>query len=342
MKQAFFEENKNKYVYIFEDCQLVKGFSRTSICDISRKRILFISNSYYGLTTHFKKSTVGEIDEMLDGKNSRLQFYKFLSFLLEECIADLVDDITAFPEIPVYWDSPSEITNAIIDIRDRWDFLDKAFTELSVLRCQFLQLRFYEKADRVIIGQIVSLLKGKCFKDVELLLKFDPEGMPHKFLLQLAARQKNIRFLIHSSPPALNSLSGDTIKYSGQAITSCSNCGIINPYTLHIPSIQGFMENKLFNSCLNRKIAIDENGYVKNCPSMKKQYGHINDISLINVARQNGFKEIGRLNKDETDICKDCELRYICSDCRAYTQGNSLTGKPLKCKYDPYEGKWGQ
>lgn len=342
MEQAFFEENRNKYVYIFEDCQLVKGFSRTSICDISRKRIFFISNSYYELSNYFKKSTVGEIDKMLDGKNSRLQFNKFLSFLLDENIASLVDDISNFPEIPAYWDSPSEITNAIIDIRDRWDFLDKAFMELSELRCEYLQLRFFKEADPEIIEQIISMVKGKCFKDAELLLKFDAEGISHEFLLQLSGKQKNVRFFIHSAPRAFISLSGDTIKYSEQVITSCSNCGIINPYTLSIPSIQGFMENKLFNSCLNRKIAIDENGYVKNCPSMKKKYGHINNISLINVARMKGFKEIGRLNKDETEICKDCELRYICSDCRAYTQGNSLTGKPSKCRYDPYESKWGQ
>ncbi|MEO6814920.1 MAG: grasp-with-spasm system SPASM domain peptide maturase [Ginsengibacter sp.] len=340
MEQAFFEKNKTKYVYIFEDCQLVKGFSRTSICDISRKRIFFISNSYHELATYFKKSTVGEIDEMLDGKSSRLQFYKFLSFLLDEGIASLVDDIKAFPDIPVYWDSPSEITNAIIDIRDRWDFLDKALTELSVLGCQFLQLRFYKKADPEAIRQIVSLLKGRCFKDVELFLKFDSEEMPHEFLVQLADRRKNIRFVIHSSPGALDSLSGNTIKYSQQSISSCGNCGVINPYTLLIPSIQGFMENKLFNSCLNRKISIDEEGYIKNCPSMKKRYGHITHNSLLTVARNKDFKDIGRINKDMTEICKDCELRYVCSDCRAYTKGDVLFGKPSKCNYDPYEGKW--
>lgn len=340
MEKDFFEKNKSKYVYVFADCQLIKGFSRTSICDLSRKRIFFISNSYYELTTYFKHLTIGKIEEMLDGKNSRFQFYKFLSFLLEERIADLVEDITAFPNIPVYWDNPSEITNAIIDVKDRWDFLDKGLTELSELRCQFLQLRFYKKADPEIINEIISLIKGKCFKDVELLLKFDPEQMPHQFLVELTERQKNIRFVIHSSPDSLNSLSGNKVKYSQQAITSCGNCGIINPYTLSIPSIQGFMENKLFNSCLNRKISIDENGNVKNCPSMKKQYGHIDDISLKDVATREDFKKIGRLNKDETETCKDCELRYLCSDCRAYTQDNSLRGKPSKCTYDPYDCVW--
>jgi SPASM domain peptide maturase of grasp-with-spasm system len=321
MEPAFFEKNTTKYVYIFEDCQLVKGFSRTSICDLSRKRIFFISNSYHELTAYFKNHTVGEIDEMLDGKDSRLQFYKFLSFLLDEGIASLVDDIAAFPKIPVYWDNPSEITNAIIDIRNRWDFLEKAFTELSELRCEFLQLRFYKEVDLATIEQIVSLVKGKCFKDVEMLLKYSPRKNLRQSLLRLAEKQKNIRFLIHSAPDSSIPLSGETIRYTKQQITSCGNCGNINPYTLRIPSIQGFMENKLFNSCLNRKISIDENGHIGNCPSMKKKYGNITEHSLTQVARRNDFKKMWNLNKDSIDTCRDCEFRYICSDCRAYTRG---------------------
>lgn len=340
MEQDFFERNQTKYVYIFEDCRLVKGFSRTSVCDLSRKRIFFISNSYYQLTAYFKKNTVGEIDEMLDGKNSRLQFYKFLSFLLDERIASLVDDITAFPRLPVYWDHPSEITNAIIDIRNRWDFLEKAFTELSGLRCQFLQLRFYKEVNPATIEEIILLVKGKCFKDVELLLKYSPDEKFHQFLLQLTERQNNIRFLIHSTPPGSGYLSDTRIKYSEQVITSCGNCGNINPYSLKIPSVQGFMENKLFNSCLNRKISIDENGNIGNCPSMKKKYGNIGEHSLTQVARRNDFKKVWNLNKDRIDTCKDCEFRYICSDCRAYTLDGALYGKPAKCGYDPYTATW--
>ena len=33
------------------------------------------------------------------------------------------------------------------------------------------------------------------------------------------------------------------------------------------------------------------------------------------------------------DICKDCELRYACSDCRAYRVAESMVSKPLKCSY---------
>ena len=75
---------------------------------------------------------------------------------------------------------------------------------------------------------------------------------------------------------------------------------------------------------------------------MEKKYGHITDTSLVTVAKGKSFKEIGRQNKDMTETCRDCELRYICSDCRAYTHGNNFTGKPSKCKYDPYKRIWAE
>jgi SPASM domain peptide maturase of grasp-with-spasm system len=299
-----------------------------------------MSNSYYALTSYFKNSSIGEILKMLDGEDSRFQFYRFLTFLLDEHIACLVNDISVFPAIPVCWDSPFEISTAIIDIRNKWDFLEKAFRELFELRCEFLQLRFYSEADRGLIKQVVSLVKGRCFKDVEFLIKYSGRATSHQFLAKLCESQRNVRFLVHSAPVKAISFSDNSVRYTGQQITSCANCGTINAYTLRIPSIQGYMENKLFNSCLNRKISIDEDGFIKNCPSMKKNYGHIADTSMVTVARKQSFKNVGGINKDITDTCKDCEFRYLCSDCRAYTKNNSLTGKPSKCKYDPYEGKW--
>ena len=99
------------------------------------------------------------------------------------------------------------------------------------------------------------------------------------------------------------------------------------------------MENKLFNSCLNRKIAVDEHGNIGNCPSMEKKFGSVKENSLLTVAKRNDFKKVWKLNKDAIEICKDCEFRYICSDCRAYTE-NGITSKPAKCSYDPYTGIW--
>lgn len=96
----------------------------------------------------------------------------------------------------------------------------------------------------------------------------------------------------------------------------------------------------LINSCLNKKIAIDKSGFIKNCPSSRKIYGHITETKLIDVIDEQ-FSSVWKINKDQIKECKDCEFRYICTDCRAYLKDScDIYSKPEKCKYNPYEGIW--
>jgi len=102
-----------------------------------------------------------------------------------------------------------------------------------------------------------------------------------------------------------------------------------------------FSESQVFNSCLNRKISIDKNGEIKNCPSMQTSFGNILKTSLLSVVNDENFKKKWAIGKDKIDICKDCEFRYICTDCRAYLKDSqNIFSKPLKCNYDPYTAKW--
>ena len=122
------------------------------------------------------------------------------------------------------------------------------------------------------------------------------------------------------------------IFYTTQVIDSQEHCGIINLKSFSIPEIDGFIENKLYNGCLNRKISIDSSGQIRNCPSLPDSYGHINDTPLKSVLTNELFTAKWLINKDQINVCKDCEFRYICTDCRAYVEDTKdVFSKPLKC-----------
>jgi len=54
-----------------------------------------------------------------------------------------------------------------------------------------------------------------------------------------------------------------------------------------------------------------------------------------------GEKKYWNITKDQIDICKDCEFRHICTDCRAYIEDpKNIYSKPLKCGYNPYTNDW--
>ena len=69
---------------------------------------------------------------------------------------------------------------------------------------------------------------------------------------------------------------------------------------------------------------------------MKEHFGHVSDTTLTSVVHQDGFKKFWNITKDDIETCSECELRYVCQDCRAYTrEADNPYSKPLKCKYDP-------
>lgn len=129
------------------------------------------------------------------------------------------------------------------------------------------------------------------------------------------------------------------ILYSNQEIYSEKCCGNISTDYFN-KNIIAFIESKNVNNCLNKKISIDKFGSIKNCPSMKNSFGNIREITLLEVLLKEKFKELWSITKDQILVCKDCEFRYICHDCRAYTQNEEKYSKPLKCKYNPYEATW--
>jgi SPASM domain peptide maturase of grasp-with-spasm system len=125
-----------------------------------------------------------------------------------------------------------------------------------------------------------------------------------------------------------------------EKIANNKHCGVIHPTYFSI-NIETFTESQHHNTCLNRKISIDENGEIKNCPSMAKSYGNIKDTKLIDVVNNPEFQKVWHIKKDEITKCKDCEFRHICTDCRAYIENpDDIYSAPLKCGYDPYTGVW--
>jgi len=129
--------------------------------------------------------------------------------------------------------------------------------------------------------------------------------------------------------------------YLKQVIESEECCGIISPTSFTV-NLKSFRESISANSCLFKKVGIDQHGNIKNCPSMKTAFGNVKNISqLSSIIRGQKFQKNWKITKDQISVCKDCEFRHVCSDCRAYLEEpeNSLS-KPLKCNYHPYTASW--
>jgi SPASM domain peptide maturase of grasp-with-spasm system len=214
--------------------------------------------------------------------------------------------------------------------------------QLEILGCETIQIRVFEKQSIQKYIALLEKIQSSKFRSIQLIIPYD-KTMTKWVLTSWFKNYPRLSILsLHSSyVDRVDPLDTESyILHTKRNINSEIHCGIIKPsyFTSNIPT---FTESQKFNSCLNKKISIDEEGNIKNCPSMKESFGNIKDTTLQEALNKNGFKKYWNINKDKIKICQDCEFRYVCTDCRAYTEDpNDKYSKPLKCGYNPYTAEW--
>lgn len=130
------------------------------------------------------------------------------------------------------------------------------------------------------------------------------------------------------------------ITFTDQKITSKTHCGIINQ-RYFVSNIKTFTEAQHHNTCLNRKLSVDTNGDIKNCPSTQTVFGNIKKTTLQEALQHQQLEELWHITKDQIAVCNTCEFRYVCTDCRAYLENpDDKLSKPLKCGYNPKTCEW--
>jgi radical SAM protein with 4Fe4S-binding SPASM domain len=96
------------------------------------------------------------------------------------------------------------------------------------------------------------------------------------------------------------------------------------------------------NGCWQGKLAVSSTGNVHPCiMSRSGDSGNVRERSLKEIV-DGPLRKYWDLSYDRIEICKDCEYRYACKDCRPVTIGSTgeLTAKSIHCSYDPYSGEW--
>ena len=116
-----------------------------------------------------------------------------------------------------------------------------------------------------------------------------------------------------------------------------NNCGCISDYSRIFRDAGFYKMSQIHNSCLYKKVSLDRDGNVRNCPSMFEKYD-LND-GLEKITKSTAFRKYWNITKKDIKGCKNCEFRFNCLDCRAHTKGNGLYDKPITCKYNPFLAK---
>ncbi|SDP99136.1 SPASM domain peptide maturase, grasp-with-spasm system [Mucilaginibacter sp. OK268] len=335
------------YFQLFADCIPVKGYNRSVICDLGRNKFNLIPNELTDFIEELKSKPFNSLLEDFcdDDKETILEYIEFLvnnefGFFSEQ------NNNNSFPPLEAIFNWSGLISNSIVDV----DALsshnyERIFSELKEVNCTSVQIRFFSEQTIQNVQFILESALDRDFECIELVIEFSDELLsffvnsekvyPITSVQFFSCNPDKISDYIQEVNDSLIAFSFTPLK-----INNHEHCGLVDP-SYFTSNLQLFMEGQKFNTCLNRKVSISANGEIKNCPSTTEVYGFINTTKLIDCIDRDDFKRYWTINKQSISICKDCEFRFVCTDCRAFIENPSdIYSKPLKCNYDPYSSTW--
>jgi len=334
----------NTYFKLFACCIPVLGAERSIVCDLQRFNFLFIPNILFEILSEYADKKIVDIKSYYENEVDDI-IEEYFKFLEDNELGFFTNEPECFPKLENIWKTPSIITNALIDIglNTNHNFF-KINLELDKLNCKAIELRFYTEKSFIDVCDILNQFEDTRLQHILLIVKFSNKLKTNDLENIISEYKKVVSIVVHSTaetiPVAADVEKNDfAITYIKQRINSASHCGLVQT-NYFSPNMDTFFESINHNSCLNKKISIDINGDIKNCPSMLESYGNIENSTLEEAINKNGFKKYWDITKDQIDVCKDCEFRHICTDCRAYVENDNIYSKPLKCGYSPYTNEW--
>ncbi len=329
---------KEKYFKLFPNCLLVDGYIKSILYDIGKGDYYRIPKSISALIRKGEKFNYQSLKDSLSETNALIIEEWFLKF--EELKLGLFcekGERHLFSKISLDWSLPYKLINSIIYYKE--DSFEKAFNQISSLMCQDLQIRFQSSMSSKSMRFIGMKIDSSNIKSCEFVVRKIGHTNLNFLNSFINSNQRFRRFYF------LNSLKNEFIKV-GNSIIVFSNqktfedCTYIHSDYFVVNTLL-FTESQNHNTCLNRKLCIDKDGYIRNCPYMEQHYGHISNTNIEDVVNLPEFQKWWHIKKDEIDVCKDCEFRHMCTDCRAFIKDpENIYSQPAKCTYNPYICKW--
>ena len=337
------QDSKPLYFRFWSNCILIKGYSKSILYDMFRCRSVNVSSFFYNCYERYANIPVRDIAGDYSFMERR-GYLKMIDYFIKNDFGILVDDVDTLPPISMEYDTPYLATNVIVETNSDIYFnrLIQILNILSYEKIQALQINDYGHLSLQQFQQISESLRSSSIEAVHIYSRYS-ESYTQKQLSFMHDNRRLRQITLMESP--IDKKMDDDSFVQGTVlfvrnVIDYSNCGNIGKK--YFVTAQPFIiEAHTCNTCLNRKVCINIDGEVKNCPLMSESYGNIFQQPIRVIVEKDDFKKKWYLNKTMIDVCKDCEYRYFCTDCRHFVKDKkNIYSQPAKCNYNPYIAKW--
>jgi len=332
---------ESAYLIIFDSVRFVRGYTKSTICDISRRKSIIIPNSLYDFCRKNNRKLIGKTKSYYKDDET---VNEYIDFLVEKEFAFIgtQHDVSHFSSMNTEWDYPATITNAIIENSvinlTNIDSITNQMNELQVEALEFNSFNSQICIDE--LDKLVSVLKTiDSLRYLKMQIKYVESITTIEIMSDFIINHPFIQTLVVFSSPFSYDAGNNSLFFIRQEL-NIQSCGVVGK-EYFILSLPFFTESQAHNTCLNRKLCIDANGTIKNCPATRHSFGNILDTTLKDAIEKKGFKDLWFVHKEQIDVCKNCEFRHVCPDCRCFIKDkDNIYSQPTKCQYNPYISKW--
>ena len=335
--------NSKKWFRLFASCQLVRGKDTSILYDLQHATLFDLPNDYLQV---LELSKTADISAIRDKYNAAGNFVDDLfSHFADAGFGFFTDDPASFPDIDFTWESPYAITNSIIELDSTiaFDFADVT-AQLAALPCRAVQLRLLCDLDYGKVKEyICSPFRDSRINYIELLLPYS-SAIQYKALYELIVMQPRLqRIFIYAADedkivPSHNPLHETRIVQFKKDIRT-DPTEIIKPERF-FTNINMFAEAQQYNLGLNRKIAIDRKGNIRNYPTHKKAFGNVKTHKICDIVENKSFREKWTISNDKIELCKDCQYRYACVSNSDIVKRQNKYYKTESCGLSTKPGLW--
>jgi len=331
---------------LFSNVIPVKGFNRSIIMDLLKQRSYFVPNSYVDMFNDydFDFTPLNQILEQIEDELERKVIIDYVNFSIENDFALLGSSqvIKGLNLIAGIFFPSSKINNSILEIStsSNWN-VKEVLIDLNELGTKHVEFRFLDFTSYV--NHIESIIENIKKSSIESVILFIPnnKGLKKHINKNILNQIRISKIVVYNSNTgfALDN-SSINIVFSSQNTIGHDDCGQVSSSYFTIQT-DDYINNLNNNNCLAYKICVDSNGEIKNCPSSQLSYGNVLNNSLCDIEKNDDFKSLWKITKNEISVCSTCEFRMMCSDCRVFIDNpNNVYSRPSKCSYNPYISLW--
>lgn len=331
----------NLYFRLHANCIPVNGKKQAAIYDLGRNGYFIIPPLLCDVlqSNQEKVFTVAQIKSFYNHEFDE-GINKWFPFLEGKGLGFFTDEPQLFPPLSIQWDSPFLFTNAILE-RDRnstWSLQD-TLTKLNELGCPAVELRFLDEIDILSLMETLRGFSDSRYKAFFIYLKYTDGVFPELAANLFLNFRRIVKLVFHSAPENMENLYPQTgHEFLNQAIKARKNRLDSHAREVHskkdfVVNMELFTESIHFHPGFNRKICIDKAGLVKNYITHPNNYGHISNVNLKSLAKNDSFCELWKVTHDQIEGCRDCCYRYMCVDnIPVVCENNDFKKIELGCK----------